>query len=196
MLNTLRIDFKNLDRSDAVEADVRRHAEKLTEFCDRIQSCQVVIDRPHAHQRQGKLFRVRIDLTLPGHELVVNRAPDEAQQHEDVYVAVRDAFDALRRQLEDVVRKDRHQVKQHEGPDFGHVNQLFPLEEYGFLVARDGREIYFHRNSVLDDDWGRLDIGSEVRFTEEEGDRGPQAASVRAVDHRQHDQGVIRPAQS
>ena len=196
MLSTLRIDFKNLDRSEAVEADVRRHAEKLSEFCDRIQSCQVVIDRPHVRHRQGKHYRVRIDLTLPGHELVVNRAPAEAHQHEDVHVAVRDAFDALRRQVEDAVRKDRHLVKQHTGPVYGHVNQLFPLEDYGFLLAGDGREVYFHRNSVLDDDWDRLDLGSEVRFTEEEGDRGPQAANVRAVGRRHHEQGVTKPAQS
>lgn len=196
MLNNLRINFKSLDRSEAVEADIRQHAEKLGEFCDHILSCQVVIERPHVHQRQGQLFQVRIDLTFPGHELVVNRAPEAAHQHEDVHVAVRDAFDAMRRQVEDAVRKNRHEVKQHEGPLYGHVSQLFPLEDYGFLVTPDGRDIYFHRNGVLDDDWDRLEIGSEVRFAEEEGDRGPQAANVRAVGHRHHEQGVAKPAQS
>lgn len=195
MLN-LHVEFKNLDRADDLEMDVRRHAEKLEEFCDRILSCRVVVERPHVHQRQGQLFQVRIDVTLPGHELVVNRSPEEAHQHENIHVAIRDAFDAMRRRLEDTVRKNRQQVKTHGGAAFGQVSQLFPLDDYGFLVTPDGRDVYFHRHSVADDAWDRLEIGSEVRFTEEEGDRGPQATTVHLVGHRHHDQGVMKPAHS
>lgn len=196
MPTNLQIHFKNLDRSDAVEADVRRHAENLATFCGKIMSCRVVVERPHRHQRQGRLFHVRIDLTLPGHELIVNRSAEEARQHEDVHVAIRDAFDAIRRQVEDAVRTSHHQVKVHQGPAYGHINQIFPLEDYGFLVTPEGREIYFHRHSVLDEAFDQLNIGSEVRFTEEEGDRGPQASSLHLVGHRHHEQGQARPAHS
>jgi len=61
------------------------------------------------------------------------------------------------------------------------VVRLFPNARYGFLKTPDGREIYFHRNSVLHDDFERLAIGTEVRFDEEEGDKGPQASSVQVV---------------
>jgi cold shock CspA family protein/ribosome-associated translation inhibitor RaiA len=170
-----------MERDEVIEADVRRHVEKLEEFCDRIMACRVVIDHPHAHRRRGNLYHVRIDLTIPRHELVATRSPDEAHQHEDVHVAIRDAFDALRRRLQDAVRERRQQVKRHEPPALGRVTQIFPLADYGFLMTPDGREIYFHRHSVLDGGFDRLDIGSEVRFVEEEGERGPQASTVHVV---------------
>jgi cold shock CspA family protein len=195
MSSGLQVHFQNLERSDAVEADVRRHAEKLSEFCDRILACQVTVDRPHVHQRQGQLFQVLIDVTLPGHELVVNRAPEQTHQHENVHVAIRDAFDAMRRRIEDTVRKDRHLVKRHEEPASGRVTQIFPTADYGFLVTPEGREVYFHRHSVLEEAFDQLDIGSEVRFSEEAGDRGPQASSLRMVGPR-HVQGQTTPAQA
>lgn len=192
----LQIDFRGMERSNAVESDVRTHAEKLSEFCDKIMACRVTVERPHVHQRQGQLFQVHIDVTLPGHELVVNRAPEAAHQHEDVHVAIRDAFNAMCRQIEDAVRKTRHLVKAHEGPAYGRVNQIFPTADYGFLITPDGREIYFHRHSVLDDAFNQLDIGSEVRYTEEEGEEGPQASSIHLVSRRHHEQGQTKPAHS
>lgn len=196
MDSNLQIVFRNLESSAEIEADVRRHAEKLHEFCDRILMCRVTVERPHVHQRQGQLFQVRIDVTLPGHELVVNRSPEEAHQHENLHVAMRDAFDAMRRRIEDAVRKDRHLVKAHEGPAYGRVSQIFPTADYGFLITPDGRDIYFHRHSVLDNAFDQLEIDAEVRFTEEEGEKGPQASSVQLVGHRHHDEGVVKPARS
>jgi cold shock CspA family protein len=193
MLNPLQINFRNLERNDDIEADVRRHAEKLDEFCDDILGCRVIVERPHVHQRQGQLFQVRIDVTLPGHELIVNHSPEGAHQHENVHVAIRDAFDAMRRRIEDAVRKDRHLVKRHEEPAYGRVTQIFPTADYGFLITPEGREVYFHRRSVLEEAFDQLDIGSEVRFSEEEGDRGPQASSLRMVGPRR-EQGQTAPA--
>lgn len=181
MPGELRIDFKNLDRSAAVEADIKHYADKLDEFCNRIIGCNVVVERPHSHHRNGRLYQVRIDLTLPGHELVVNRHSDQAHQHEDVHVAVRDSFNAMRRQVEEAVRKDHGHVKTHVEPARARVNQVFPLEDYGFLVTPDGREVYFHRNAVLNGGFEKIDIGSEVEFAETAGDRGPQASTVRVV---------------
>jgi cold shock CspA family protein len=96
-------------------------------------------------------------------------------------VAVRDAFDVARRQLEDFVRHQRGDVKSHETPPHARVSKLFPEGGYGFLETPDGREIYFHRNSVLHEGFNRLKINSEVRFSEEMGEKGPQASSVTLI---------------
>jgi ribosomal subunit interface protein len=105
----LQITIRGLEHSDALETHIREKADKLDEFFDRIMSCRVVVEVPHKHHHQGKQFNVRIDIGVPGSEIVVNR--DHA---EDVYVALRDAFDAAKRQLEDYARKIRGDVKTHE----------------------------------------------------------------------------------
>lgn len=105
----LQITIRGIEHSDALETHIRDKAEKLDEFFDRIMSCRVVVEVPHKHHNQGKQFNVRIDVGVPGSEIVVNR--DHA---EDVYVALRDAFDAAKRQLEDYARKIRGDVKTHQ----------------------------------------------------------------------------------
>lgn len=177
----LEIRFHNLEPSDAIEAAVRQRAEKLEQFADDIVSCRVTIEAPHKHHRRGKLYGVKVDVRVPGSEIVASREPDAHHAHEDVYVALRDAFDAARRQLQDYVRIRRAKVKTHEAPPEGRIVALYPDEDYGRIAAPDGREIYFHRNSVVDADFDRLEPGAAVRFDEEAGDEGPQATSVRPV---------------
>lgn len=105
----LQITIRDFPHSDALEADIRDKAQKLDEFFQHIMSCRVVVELPHQHQHQGKRYNVRIDIRVPQSEIVVNR-----DQHEDVYVAVRDAFDAAKRQLEDYARTIRGDVKTHQ----------------------------------------------------------------------------------
>ena len=97
----LQISFRGMEASPAVEAKIRERVDKLAQQDPGIVSCRVVVEEPHRHHHQGRLFHVRVDLTLPGAELVVNREPGEHHAHEDVFVAVRDAFDAMRRQVQD-----------------------------------------------------------------------------------------------
>ena len=113
MPHPLQITFRNMDASAAIEAAVRERAEKLDELYDRIGSARVVVEAPHRRHHQGTLYHVRVDLHVPGDELVVNREAAENHAHEDVYVAIRDAFDAARRQLADWVRRHRGDVKSH-----------------------------------------------------------------------------------
>ncbi|MFO7552653.1 MAG: HPF/RaiA family ribosome-associated protein [Haliea sp.] len=178
MQQPLQITFRDIPRSDAVETDIREHAAKLDQFYDHIMSCRVMVEAPHGHHHQGKLYHVRVDLTLPGHELIASRAPAEHHAHEDVYVAIRDAFAAAKRQLQDFKRRQEGQVKEHETPAHGHITKLVPEEDYGRIRTSDGRDFYFHRNSLVRGDYDELKIGSEVRFVEEMGDSGPQASSV------------------
>src|SRR6187455_2081531 len=99
----VQITFRGMDSSPALETRIGEHVAKLESFHDRITRCDVVVELPHQHHRQGKHWHIRIDLTVPGHEIVVSRDPGKEEDHEDVYVAVRDAFAAARRQLEDYV---------------------------------------------------------------------------------------------
>lgn len=177
----LQVTFRDIERSEQLEQDVRQHASKLEEFYDRITSCRVVIEAPHHHHRQGNLYHVRVMVSVPHRELLVDREPGEHHAHEDAHVTIRDAFDAMRRQLEDYVRELRADVKVHTVPAHGKVAKILPEEGYGFIETADGREIYFHRNSVLEASFEDLQVGTQVRFAEEQGDEGPQASTVRLV---------------
>jgi ribosomal subunit interface protein len=111
----LQISFRNMGPSPAVEERIRQKAAKLERFHDRIVGCTVVVEAPHRHHHKGKLYNVRVDISVPGKDVVVDRAKPTDHAHEDVYVAVRDAFDAAVRRLEDQSRKMRGGVKTHAG---------------------------------------------------------------------------------
>jgi ribosomal subunit interface protein len=175
----LQITFRNIDASPAVEAKIRERARELEQFFDRIVSCRVVIEAPN-RRRHGDLYHIRVDLKVPGHEIVVKRDPPEHHAHEDIFVAVRDSFDAVRRQLEDHVRRRRGDVKVHDVPSHGRIASLIAEQDYGFINAGDGGEVYFHRNAVAKGGFEKLQVGDEVRFSlhPAEGEKGPQASAV------------------
>ncbi len=174
----LQITYRNMSPSEAVDRVIRERAERLDQFCDRIMSCRVVVEARHRRHHQGRLYHLRIDLTAPGEEIVVSREPALHKTHEDVYVAVRDAFDAARRRIEDYVRRHRRQLKLHEPAPRGLIVHLDGDHDCGFIATPDGREIYFHRNSIVNADFDRLEVGDVVRFHEEAGEKGPQASTV------------------
>lgn len=201
----LKITFRDMPPSKAVEANIREKAVKLEAFYDRIMSCRVIVQAPHRHHHKGKAYQVRIDLTVPGGELVINRAPKRLKAaklapakriekdfseshepskhaaHEDIYVAIRDAFNAAGRRLQDYARRQSGAVKLHESAGHGRISKLFPEEGYGFLETADGREIYFHRHSVLQSAFDDIAVGTVVRFAEELGEKGPQASTVHVI---------------
>ncbi|MHC4989867.1 MAG: HPF/RaiA family ribosome-associated protein [Planctomycetota bacterium] len=177
----VQVTFRDMPVSDALEMACWEEAAKLERYFDRITSCRVTVAAPHRSQTQGNQFEIRVDLTLPGGEVVVSREPPAHQTDEDPYVAVREAFDTTRRRLEDYVRRRRGDVKVHEPTPMGRVTKLFPQEDYGFLETTDGREIYFHRNSVRKSAFDRLRVGSEVQFVETETEQGPKASSLTLV---------------
>ena len=176
-----QVSFDDLPVDEAVRDAALDHVTQLDRLSDRITGCHVVIGQPHRHRRQGRLYSVRVDVVMPGGEIVVNRDHHLDHAHEDVFVALRDAFDAARRQVEDRVRRLRGVEKTHRPRAQGRISQFFPLQGYGFIVAADGREIYFHRNALPDPEFHAADVGSPVFFSEEEGDAGPQASAVHLV---------------
>jgi len=177
----LQINFRNMEGSDAMKQNIEERAGKLDQVCEQIMSCRVMVEAQHRHHQSGNLYHVRIDLTVPGTELVVSRGAQDHHSHTDVYVAIRDAFDAARRQLENYARKRRKEVKTHIEPLHGRISQLFLKDGYGKIETSDKREIYFHRNSVLNGDFEKLELGAEVSFAEESGDSGPQASTVKVT---------------
>ncbi|MEA3405112.1 MAG: ribosome-associated translation inhibitor RaiA [Pseudomonadota bacterium] len=174
----LQITFKDMEHSDSIEANVTEKAQKLEQFSKEIISCRVVIEEPHKNHQQGNLFKIKIDVTVPGYEIVASKQSDQNHAHEDVYVAIRDAFDAVRRQLQDFVLKQRGEVKEHQTAPHGIIKELFPEMDYGIIETIDDREIYFHRNSLTNVDFDHIKVGDSAQFTEEMGDKGPQASSV------------------
>lgn len=178
MEHPVQVTFRGLEATDALTRAVEDRANDLDRYYNKIQSCKVMVESSHRSQRQGNLYHVRVRLTVPGEEIVVSRDPPEHAQNEDLYLVINEAFKETARRLEDYVRLRRGQVKRRVGPPEGRVVRIFPDEGYGFLEDADGREVYFHRNSVLDGAFSRLEVGTEVRFAEEPGEKGPQASSV------------------
>lgn len=175
----LQIAFHGFGRSDAVEAVVREKAQHLDRFSTDIMSCRVAVDLLQKHRHHGRPFGVRIDLTLPGRELVVNRV-----ENEDVYVALRDAFDDMKRQLEDTVRQRRGLEKLHPRELHGEVVRLDGDGNFGFIRTPDGEEYYFGRDNVAGGAFERVRVGSAVQFIAELAGEGPQAKRVTLGKHK------------
>ncbi len=182
----LQIAFRHMESSDAIMAVIHEKAAKLDTFANYIMSCRVVVEPAGKHHQHGNLYEVHLDITLPGGEIAVTRGPNQHTEYRDLAVALRDAFDTARRELEDHQRRQRGAVKAHEVAPHAKVSKLFPDEGYGFLTTSDGREIYFHRQSVLHGGFDCLHIGTEVTFTEEAGKKGPQASTVKPVGRHHH----------
>jgi cold shock CspA family protein/ribosome-associated translation inhibitor RaiA len=176
--------FRNLRKSPAIEDLIHKQAAKLERVCDHIVSCRIAVEKPQEHQKSGNPFRVRVDVTVPPeHELVVTRESSEGDLHEQLSTVIRDAFGAMRRQLRKLVEKQHGDIKAHPAQELsGMVIRLFREQEYGFIKSLDGQEIYFHKNSLSGEEFDRLDVGTGVQWVEQEGEKGPQASTVRIID--------------
>lgn len=173
MQTQLQITVRDMPHSEALETYIREKVKKMDGFFDSLVSCRVVVEVPHRHRQQGNQFNVRIDMGVPGNEIVVNR-----DAHEDPYVALRDAFDAAKRQLEDYVRRLRRETKTHAPEHVGRVTRISQKEGFGFIAGADGTERYFHRDNVANYSFDRLKEGDEVKFVDDVGNEGPQAKRI------------------
>ena len=169
----LQITLRNVPHSDALDAHIRERASRLERFYPRITGCHVVVEIPHKHKHQGNLFNVRLDIKVPGGEIVLSR-----DLREDVYVALRDVFDAARRKLEDHGRRQRGGIKAHDEPVTGRVVRLIADEGYGFIETADADEYYFSAENVVAPAFERLELGDKVHFIADLGGDSPQAKRV------------------
>lgn len=178
----LEITYREVEKTEALDTLVREKVAKLEQVYERLNSCRVAIEKIHDRPSSGSPYRVRIDMTVPGQEVVAESNPGEGVQYIEVQPVIRDAFDAARRQLQEISERQRNRVKTHEAQDMtAIVTKIFRDEGYGFIKTFDDREVYFHRNSVLHDDFDRIDVGTGVHFFLEDGEEGPQASTVKIV---------------
>jgi ribosome-associated translation inhibitor RaiA/cold shock CspA family protein len=183
MQTPLEIVFDDIDSSPAVEQRIRERVRRLERLYDGITSCHVALSTPHRHGRKGQRWSVRIETRVPGAELVTSRKPGDVQAHEDLFVAIRDAFDVMERELKSWHAKVQGEVKTHVPPPQGRIQELDRERGFGQIAMTDGRHVYFHRNSVVDADFEALDLGDpvEVVVQSKESDVGPQASTVRRI---------------
>ena len=180
----LELSFHNIQPSDAVEAAIRERAEKLKTLYDRLVAVRVHVEAEMQRRRTGNLYTLHIELGVPGKDLVVSRAPHKPKRKyadPDLYTIIREAFDVAERQLKDYKAQLSGEVKTHES-DYqfqGQVTQLMPEEDHGFLLTKEGGQLYFHRNSVLNNGFDKLRKGDLVHYIETVGDTGPTASKVR-----------------
>jgi len=196
MKSETQVTFRNIKPSKEIQEWIHLQVAKLDMLYPRLMGCRIMVELPHRHHKRGNPFHIRIDLTMPQGELVVKREPSLSSRtrrlgahripkhaevrvpHKDLRQAISDAFKAAGRRLQDYARRQRGDIKNHSPLPEGHVSRILPHEGYGFLSSNDGREIYFHKNSVLGRAFPRLKVGTPVRFAEEPGEKGPQASTV------------------
>jgi ribosome-associated translation inhibitor RaiA len=183
----LEIAFHNIDASEQAESEIRSRVAELEKLYGRLNSCRVRVDQ-RAVNRSGTIPpMVRIELGIPGYkDVVVSHEPEHLQrkyQRPDIYNAIHEAFHVAERRLRDVKeqRKGRTREPQHdsENQSLGQVAELWPQNDHGFLMTKEGGLLYFHRNAMLSGDFDRLQGGDELYYVEDVGDTGPIACKVR-----------------
>lgn len=190
------ITFRNMEPDPALRKAIEKEIQTLERFFARLMTCRVVVEAP---RRVKGLNRVRIEAVAPRKNLVVDHTPslhailrgagaekktkqsEPARSHRDAERAIHEAFQEMRRQLQDHLRRMDLRVKARAPESAAQIVKLFPGEDYGYLETLEGQQIYFHRNSVVDGHFDHLRLGSKVSFAEERGEQGPQASSVRMV---------------
>ena len=201
MLLPVQVTFRNIEDHAGLDDYVQKEAAKLERFYSRISSCRVVVERPQ-RATSSKLYHVRIDLGVPNEELVVKHVSSlhgtlqdiqtqksrrEAKSvlvHKNPKQAIHEAFQEMGRQLQDYARRQDGAVKAKQVMPQAIIKEILPEEGYGFLETDDGRAVYFHQASVLDGHFPQLRVGTKVHFHEEQGEKGPQASTVKVIHPR------------
>jgi cold shock CspA family protein/ribosome-associated translation inhibitor RaiA len=185
MQTPVEIDFHGLTASERLRGCVMKNISTLEQRFGRITACRVVVKAPSERHRTGGACEVAIRLSLPqGRQVDIARSekPEKAADRlANPVVAINDAFKRARRRLQEEARRMRGLVKSHNGPPVATVKRFDAATGFGFLETPDGREVYFHQNSVRDGKAGRFAPGTRVTFFEEMGHKGPQASTVKVL---------------
>lgn len=180
------ISFRNITPTEELKGRILQEIEELEDIYERIITVRVMVEETNRPERRaGKLHHVRIDITVPRNEIVINRNPPVRPSSHDLPQAIGEAFDKAHRKLVELKRIQRGEVKTPGLPTHGRIVRLLNdsvTGRFGFLEDRAGREIYFHENSVVDMSYDDLDVGMEVRYSEEEGKEGPQASTIAPIE--------------
>jgi cold shock CspA family protein len=182
METPIQIDFQGMAANASVRDNIIKHVSQLEDRFGRITAGRVVVKGPGGHHRKGGLYEINIRLALPeGREVIVDHTEQNDERYSDLNFSINDTFKRARRQLQDQVRKLDGQVKHHEGAPVGTVVDSIRLVNSVSSKRTTEREIYFHRNSVLGGEFPRLAVNSRVTYSEEMGEKGPQASTVKLI---------------
>lgn len=173
--------FHDVDRSAWVENYIVERLGRLERFAEGITRCRVTLAQEVASHNKGNRYSVMVEVRLPpNHDLAAKKQKVIREMHTQLPALINEAFGAIESQVKKTAQLRRAQVKTHDSEPRGLVASLSP-EGYGFIKSFDNQEVYFHRNSVLHGDFERLAVGTEVRFSPEEGEKGLQASSVQVI---------------
>ena len=183
MQTPIEITWHNLDPSPPCEERIHQRAARLEQFFGRIVRCRIVIEEAHRRHRHGNQYEVRIELSVPGSELSVNRKPGDDDAHADPLVAIRDAFDAMERKLKRWKQQHSGRPEETVGPLQGRVAEIDHARDFGHIDAADGRSVYFHRNAVVGADFDAIKPGDPVELVVDRGEDavGAHASTVRPI---------------
>lgn len=180
-----QISFHGIDHSSYNEDYIRERIDRLEKIHDGIISCRVVVERPHQNRQTGNPYRCRVELSLPRKRELVASKEEMTERHVELRTVVGRAFDAMEKQLRSATSTHERRAQviapQSEEQPHGIVVRLFEEDGYGFIKTEDGREFFMHENAVLNNRFDQLQVGTEVRFAAEDGDKGPQASTVQIV---------------
>lgn len=169
----VQITLRNVTTSPALHEHISQKAEKLNRFHDQISRCRIVIETPKKHSKQGKVYTAHIDILVPGKEIVVTH-----KKNHDIYIAIRDAFDAIARRLEEHSRKRHGHVKTHSLVVHGSVSRVMQDSGYGFIEGVDGNEYYFNETNLSYPHATHLEVGDMVEFIPQVFSEGRQASHI------------------
>ena len=179
----LEIAFHNISTSDSLETLIRDKFARLEKRFPRLIGARVSVEGLHRQHRTGNVYECHIVLSVPGRDLAVTHGPHRAKEdyaHPDVRVSIREAFDAAERMLLEFKDQLREDTSDPNGSAVaGQVALIEPGADHGFILTNTGTQLYFHRDSVTNTDFGELKPGQAVHYVEEEGDSGPVATKIR-----------------
>ena len=180
----LEISFHGMSRSESIEQIIHKDVAKLERVCDRLISCRVGVKQDQKSSKTANPFRIRIEMRVPpGHNLVVTNTSGLKEAADDLPTTVKNTFKSAQRKLKQLVEKQQGERKSHPEQEIsGIITKIFSQEGYGFLRSLEGDEIYFHRNSIVNDDFDQLQPGTGVSYTVEAGEKGLQASSVQVLE--------------
>lgn len=168
-----QITFRDIPHSEAIENNINNHIEQLESLFDKIIACHVTVEQSQKKQHQGKIYSIKIILDVPRKQIVSTK-----NDHEDIYVALRDGFNHTERMLKEYRREQQGEVKSHPIENKGKIDRIIPGEDYGFIVDNSGEEYYFHSTNVHHPKFNELKEGNLVKFLPIVGDEGMQAHRV------------------
>ncbi|TVR52135.1 MAG: HPF/RaiA family ribosome-associated protein [Gemmatimonadales bacterium] len=182
------IAFRGLEPTDSLKVLILEGIEKLEKVYPNLISCRTVVTDDTPSRHSGHTYRVRLEVGIPKHNVIVDKRDPESIEHKDVTQAIREAFSIARKRLLEIKERQSGDVKTHDLPPHGRITRLLIDDtgvRYGFLESREGRQVYFHEEALVDLDYDDLEVGDEVRYAAAEGDEGPQASTLARLDpHR------------